>query len=187
VTSRTTDAATLAIDLGPGWPFRGRVTHAIRLAADGLDATLTVEADEPMPAWVGWHPWFRREVDGVALELAFEAAWMYVRRPDMLPTGAVVRPGPHPWDDAFTGLLTPPRLRWAGILDLELSSDAAFWVVFDERSDGLCVEPQTAPPDAIRLAGVNAAEPPVIEPGAPLTASMSWRWESLSGGGGAGG
>jgi galactose mutarotase-like enzyme len=187
VTTRTAQAATFDIDLGPVWPFRGRVRHDIRLTADGLEATLTLDADEPMPAWMGWHPWFRREVDGAALELSFEAARMFVRRPDMLPTGALTSPGPHPWDDAFTDLLAPPRLRWPGVLDLEIRSDAVFWVVFDERSDGMCVEPQTAPPDAIRLAAMDAAEPPLATPGAPARVSMTWRWSAPTDEAGAGG
>ena len=47
------------------WPFRGRVTQRFHLDPDGLELTLALEADEPMPATIGWHPWFRRVlVDG---------------------------------------------------------------------------------------------------------------------------
>jgi aldose 1-epimerase len=46
--------------------------------------------------------------------------------------------------------------------------------VFTEPADALCVEPQTAPPGAL---DVDAA---VVEPGAPLTATMTWRWRSLA-------
>ena len=38
----------------------GKVTQSIALAPGGLDATLTLEADEAMPAVLGWPPWFRR-------------------------------------------------------------------------------------------------------------------------------
>jgi aldose 1-epimerase len=187
ITARASDAATLEIDLGPVWPFRGHVTHEVRLAADGLEATLTLVAEQPMPAWMGWHPWFRRDVGGAALDLSFEAARMFVRGSDMLPTGALTSPGPHPWDDAFTGLLEPPRLRWPGVIDLEVRSDAPFWVVFDERSDGICVEPQTGPPDAIRLAAMDGTEPPMALPGTPVQVSMAWRWWAQPDEGGSGG
>jgi aldose 1-epimerase len=186
VTARSADAATLETDLGPVWPFRGRVAHDVRLTDDGLEATLTLVADEPMPAWMGWHPWFRCEVGGASLELSFEAERMFVRGPDMLPTGALTSPGPHPWDDVFAGLLAPPRLRWPGVLDLEIRSEAAYWVVFDERSDGICVEPQTGAPDAIRLAAMDGTEPPIAMPGAPVRVSMAWRWAIPASDGGPG-
>jgi len=180
VLSRASDRVTLAVDLGPGWPFAGRVTHAISLQPEGLNATLTLEADEPMPAWLGWHPWFRRRFGDAAVELDVDASTMYVRGADGLPTGARSRPGPRPWDDAFTGLRAAPRLRWPGALELEMTSTADVWVVFDEREDGVCVEPQTAPPDAINLAQMEGSAPPTAAPGRALTASMAWRWSPLA-------
>ena len=66
---------------------------------------------------------------------------------------------------------------WPGVLSLELTSSASFWVVYDEPEEGICVEPQTAIPDAVNLAasiaGTGLATP---EPGDPLTAGMRWRW-----------
>src|SRR5512141_1347558 len=53
----------LAIDLDDRWPFRGRVTERFALDADGLEVALTLDAGEPMPATVGWHPWFRRVLE----------------------------------------------------------------------------------------------------------------------------
>jgi aldose 1-epimerase len=176
VASAAPDSAVLTTDLGPGWPFSGRVTQTIELAAGGLGAAMTLEADEPMPAWLGWHPWFRRQLAGVPLQLSFEPSRMYVRAADGLPTGEVGPPTPRPWDDAFTGVDESPRLTWPGVLELELSSTAAYWVVFDERDDAMCVEPQTAPPDAVNLAEVAGSEPPLAEPGRPVTVSMTWRW-----------
>jgi galactose mutarotase-like enzyme len=166
----------LETDLGPAWPFAGCVRHEVVLGPDSLAATLTLEADEPMPAWMGWHPWFRRSIDGHALELEFEAASMFERGPDGLPTGALRAPTPRAWDDAFIGLRAAPRLRWPGLLELEIASTAGVWVVFDERDDAMCVEPQTAPPDAVNVARAQGVDPPVVDPGRPLTATMSWRW-----------
>jgi galactose mutarotase-like enzyme len=42
-------------------------------------------------------------------------------------------------------------------------------------TDALCVEPQTAPPDALNHA------PAIVEPGRPLSAEMTWTWRSLAG------
>ena len=67
-------------------------------------------------------------------------------------------------------------LRWPDLLELEIDATAGVWVVFDERADGVCVEPQTAPPDAVNVARVQGIDPPTVVPGRPLTATMRWRW-----------
>jgi aldose 1-epimerase len=170
---------TIAIDLGPAWPFAGRVHQRFALRAGGLAVELSLEADEPMPGALGWHPWFRRTLSGTAedprppsppVELAFEADRMYVRDPDGMPTGALRKPTPRPWDDCFTGVASPPRLTWPGALALEIRSSCDHWVVYDEPIEGICVEPQTAPPDFPTIA------PTTVVPGAPLRATMDWRW-----------
>jgi aldose 1-epimerase len=173
VVAMEVDRAVLVTELGPGWPFHGRVTQSVDLHPDGLEARLDLEADEPMPAWLGWHPWFRREIGGASAQLDFTASRMYARGPDRLPAGELVEPTAGPWDDAFVGVARPPRLTWPGGVTLEIDSPAAVWIVYDERPDKLCVEPQTAPPDAVNLPGVEA---PLVEPGRPAWLTMSWRW-----------
>jgi aldose 1-epimerase len=176
---------SLSIDLGPAWPFPGRVTHGVSMTPDGLVASLTVEADVPMPVSMGWHPWFRRHLTGTMeeptstsapVELDVDAATMLVRDAEGLPTGRTTAPAPRPWDDCFTDLRRPPAVTWPGQLRLELESDATYWVVYDEPVDAICVEPQTAPPDIVNLAPAAGREPPVVEPGQPLTTTMRWRW-----------
>jgi aldose 1-epimerase len=162
-----TGPGAMTVDLGPSWPFRGRVTQRFALDDDGLRVELTLEADEPMPAVVGWHPWFRRPV-----ELEIDPQRMYERGPDGLPTGPLIDPGPRPWDDCVIELAGPPRLTWPHGLSLEISSDADHWVVYDETQDGVCVEPQTGPPNAVNIGGAA-----VVDPGAPRSAWMAWRWE----------
>lgn len=187
IASRADDRVVLTIDLGPGWPFRGTVTQSIALAAGGLDATLTLEADEAMPASLGWHPWFCRYLvapggpgtRSAEVELVVDAASMFERGSDGLPTGALVSPSPRPWDDAFTGLRSAPIVRWPGALEITLSSSANVWVVYDEPVEGVCVEPQTAPPDAVNLAAAAGEEPDIADRGRPVTASMAWRWRAL--------
>jgi aldose 1-epimerase len=176
------DPATLSIDLGPGWPFDGRVVQRFELRDDGLEASLRLVAAEPMPGALGWHPWFRRRLTGAVgrptepsapVEIHLDAASMYVRDADGLPTGELIEPTAGPWDDCFTGLRSPPRLTWPGVLGLEMTSSCDHWVVYDEPSDAVCVEPQTAPPDFVNLA------PSITVPGEPLLATMTWRWWAL--------
>jgi galactose mutarotase-like enzyme len=61
------------------------------------------------------------------------------------------------------------------VLSLELRSTAGVWVAYDQRPYAICLEPQTAPPDAVNLATV---EVPIAEPGHPLSMKMSWDWSS---------
>ena len=176
VTARAVDRAELAAELGPSWPFRGRVTQTLALRPDGLEASLELKADESMPAWLGWHPWFRREVAGVTADLDFAAEWMYARGPDGLPTGELVPPTSRPWDDAFLGVRSPIHLTWTGVLSLEVTATAGIWVVYDQRPYAICLEPQTAPPDALNVAEAAGTDLPIAEPWRPISLTMSWRW-----------
>jgi aldose 1-epimerase len=176
------DPVTIEIELGPGWPFRGRVVQRFALAADRLTVTMELHADEPMPGALGWHPWFRRRLEAPAgaedaaaarsspVRLHLDAAHMLRRDADGISGRHLVPPTAGPWDDCFTGLRRPPMIEWPGTLALELSSPCPFWVVFDEEPQAVCVEPQTEPPNELNH------DPAVVEPGEPLVATMTWRW-----------
>ena len=170
------DGQTIATDLGSDWPFAGRVVQRFELASDHLTCRMELTADEPMPASMGWHPWFLRRLPGVAaaLELELDARSMYRRDEAGIATSVLISPPPGPWDDCFTDLRRPPVLRWPGFLELAIESDCRDWVVYTEPEDALCVEPQTAPPDAVNT------DPTVVHPGRPLTAEMTWRWRTLA-------
>ncbi len=176
--------ATISIDLGPDWPFAGRVTQRMVLGNAGLQASLRIDAVDPMPVSMGWHPWFRRTLTGSSAvpapasqpaRLSFEPEWMYERGEDGLPTGRLVAPSAGPWDDCFTGVRTPPRLVWPDRIALEVASTCDHWVVYTEPEYAICVEPQTAPPDSVER------DPFVARPGAPLSATMTWHWWPLDG------
>ena len=168
----TVSADTLRVRLGAPWPFAGSVTQRFELEPDRLLTTLQFSADEPQPVSMGWHPWFRRRLDDLEgkVALSFEPGQMYERDEDYIATGRLIQPTPPPWDDCFRDLAADPRLTWPGGPELTLASECEDWVVFTMRDDALCVEPQTAPPDAVNTG------PTVVEPGQPFVATMEWRW-----------
>lgn len=136
------------VDLpGDPWPDRGIATLDYQVADDALTATLEWDSAGDYGCSLGFHPWFRRQVDGVEVEADITPLRMAERGADHLPTGRIVDPAPLPWDDCFQ-LAAPPRLTWPGILAIELTTDAGWWVVYTEPTGAICVEPQTAPPDA---------------------------------------
>ena len=163
----TNDDGTMSIDLGPSWPFGGHAVQRFDLTKDRLICTIEVHNDvRTMPAFVGWHPWFRRPVS-----LSFAAKKMYLRDEEYIPSGELISPPVGPWDDCFTEVVAPPRLSWVGGPTLTLTSTCDYWVVYDQPTHAICVEPQTGPPDAFTL------DPQLVEPGKPLVATMTYTWE----------
>lgn len=170
-------SAVLGIELGTGpgdpWPWSCQVRSTWTLTHDRLETGLEVRSNgEQFPAELGWHPWFRKDLAaGGPAVLDLPATAMFARGPDYLPTGELLAPGPGPYDDTFE---LPEgaevALRWPGALELRCRSDCRYVVVFDERPDSVCVEPQTGPPDWINR------EPGLVRPGRPRTAHATWSW-----------
>lgn len=176
VTSASDRACRLVCDLGEIWPFPGRAVEEIELDGSGLHLRLSVEAsEEPMPVVLGWHPWFARDLAaGGPVEIDFAAGARWERDATGLPNGRKVAPGPRPvlgWDDCFTDVQRPPTLTWPGALQLTLTANVDHWVVYDAGPAGVCVEPQTNPPD-----GLNRGAD-LVEPGRPLTMTFHWSWQ----------
>lgn len=169
------DQAWTLIDQGPdhvdlhrplSWPFGGVAQQHLQLEPDALLCLLTVLAtDQPMPATIGWHPWF---VKPDRVEVSFAA--MYARDAEHIPTGQLVEPSPPPWDDCFVGPAHLPRLHYDG-LTVTVSSDCDHWVVYDMPAHATCIEPQSGPPDAFNLGSATR-----LEPGEMLQRVMTIRW-----------
>ena len=119
-----------------------------------------------MPASMGWHPWFRRRLDGLdgQVELSFEPGRMYERDEEGIATGRLIAPTPPPWDDCFADLAADPRLHLArrpGADDLVVVRRLGRVTT---SATTRCGGASTAPPDAPNLG------PTAVEPG-----SRSWR------------
>ena len=161
------------IEEHPGWPWPTAVDIAWELRPRLLTTRITVHAlAEPMPAVVGWHPWFRRDLGTASVEWSLRASQRVVRGPDHLPTAVLVpyRPEDGPFDDAF--LATEARVRWPGLLAIDVVSDGGWFVVFDELPDAVCIEPQSGPPDGLRAA--FGQDVPVASPGSPVVLESTW-------------
>jgi aldose 1-epimerase len=168
VVNTSSTSATLRVELDQRWPFAGWVEHHISVDPTSVHLQLTVhatdrsDASNSMPAQVGWHPWFVRPVQ---LETEFKT--MYVRDSDGI-AGAQRAHQQHdlmqsPLDDCFSNAVATPLLKYDNGLVIRLESDCSHWVVYNEPSHAICVEPQSGPPN-----GLNS-EPLVVTPNHSLT------------------
>jgi aldose 1-epimerase len=172
-----------------GWPFGGEVRQSLRLEPARLTLEAAITAERPMPAALGWHPWFQRGSPDPRLTLTANGV---LERHAMLPTGAVrplvrrtdLRAGPtlgrRRLDDAFTGARSPAILRWP---DLELRLDfgpECDVVVAYTPWNAICIEPQTARPNALGLpdAAARSAGRRDLEAGETLRSTLRIAWRS---------
>lgn len=146
VLKMTASSALLGCELGPRWPFAGMVHHEISIDDHGLSMILSLSATEAMPAQVGWHPWFRRPVS-----YALPFGGLLERDRDGIATSRQVpfdRDERNVFDDCFVEATGPITMRIDNV-DVSLESDCAYWTVFDRPAHGICVEPQSGPPNGI--------------------------------------
>lgn len=155
---------SLALPEDERWPFGGTAHQRIVVGEDRLEMELSVRAGlVPMPAVIGWHPWFRKPE-----RLLFSPSGMYPRDKQGIATLPLVEPLPGPWDDCFINQ-APVVLQRAG-QRLQLSSDCTHWVVYDQTASATCIEPQSGPPDAFNL------EPTTVPPGEALRKEFLIEW-----------
>lgn len=173
VLERTSHRLVLQIELDERWPFGGIVEQSIELDENILKQEIRFRAATKTPVWLGWHPWWKRQpTPATDAQLYFSAEQM-LNREGALPTGEIVAPKAQPWDDAFTELGANPRIIWPGVGQVEMTSSESWWVVYNERDDAICVEPQSGPPNAIEL-GLA----PIIDAGEEHAISSSWIFTS---------
>lgn len=147
---------------GDGWPWPYEVTLGIEIDVATLRMThrLTNASDEPMPAGIGIHPWFRRP-----LAVAFSAERVYPSNIDStsepIPVNGLYdlrrrQDMPPDLDATWTDLRSPDvaQLSWPSlgigatmrttprVSCLCAASPAAF--------DAVAIEPQTHAPDGLR-------------------------------------
>lgn len=163
----------LRAELGEPWPFGGHVEQRFELTDTSLTVHMSVHAGErAMPAQMGWHPWYRRQLDaGGALELDFAADSIYETDGEQIPTGRIIDAPPGPWDETFINVTQTPVLRWPGALTVRLTSNFDHWVVFTELDHAVAIEPQSGAPNDLNRA------PHILAPGQSLSGWMTLSWE----------
>jgi aldose 1-epimerase len=183
------DAVELEIRLGPSerWPVGALARQWIQVAPGRLDQRVAVTADAPMPVAIGWHPWFRREPDE-PMRVVVPAAGVLVTAPDRIPTGGTVPVdaltdlrgsasiGDRRLDHAYLGVQAPCSVAWPD-LELTVTAEPLASVVVHSPPGSVCLEPQTAWPDAIRLSGAgHATGLAELGAGESFEAATSWTW-----------
>lgn len=163
VTKTSRQSVSMQIELGTRFEFAGSVEQVISVHDDTVTFEMTLKTKaEKMPGQVGWHPWFARPC---RIETNF--AQMYVRDADGIPSGEKITPPGGPYDDCFTGSQIAPKIIFDDSITVQIESDCSHWVVYDQPTHAICVEPQSGPPDGFNL------EPFVVTPDKPLTRFMS--------------
>jgi aldose 1-epimerase len=166
--SRAGDGGGLEAPLPAPWPAGGRIRMEVAVRPGELELRLSALAgDTAMPVALGWHPWFRRVVDGATATLRVpDDALVQERDADGVPTGGWASPAGG-WNDGVrTG---PVEVAYPGRGALRMSWDAPFAILFDEHPQGVCVEPTTSPAESMAH---------VVGPGERLDLTIAVRWSA---------
>ena len=175
-----------------GWPWTYTVEQRIAIASDQLelDLRLTNQADTPMPAGIGFHPWFRKPVR-VAIAASHVHPSNVATEPDPIPVSGAFdlrRLGPmaDDLDGAWADVADPPVvLEWPGIrATMRVVAPTRFIVAASPGGiDAVAVEPQTHAPDGIRrLLNGEPGGLALIAPGASLALGVRLAFEGTPGG-----
>jgi|694.fasta_scaffold08038_4 aldose 1-epimerase len=153
----------MSTDTGPDWPFTATVTHHIAVSQNSVRCELAITAHEPMPAQLGWHPWFAQPRE---VSTSFNS--MLRRDEDGITTLDRVDPLPPPVDDCFFEPNAWPSI-YIGNYAVEVASDCPYWVRYDAPGGDVCIEPQSGPPN-----GINS-KPLILEQGQQFSRWMELR------------
>jgi aldose 1-epimerase len=171
------------------WPWPYRATQRFTLTASSLTValTLTNEGDTPMPAGLGWHPYFPR-TPRATISADVRAVWLTDE--ETMPT-ALVPPPPAadpargvavdavPLDNCFVGWSRRAVIEWperGASLTMTAGPPLDYLVIFTPPGRPFfCAEPVSHVTDAFNLADAGRADTGcrVLEPGATLEAAIT--------------
>jgi aldose 1-epimerase len=171
------------------WPFAGTMSQRYAMKPGSLTIEAEITAEEPMPAAIAWHPWFRRDSD---MSLMVQSGHVLALDHELIPSGKQVAVddrrdlrkltavGDRALDDVYVAPSTPSVICWSDLeLRMDFSAPITTFVVYTNPK-AICLEPMTAWPDAVRLSqeGVTETGLTSLEPGQSLKASTDWVWKA---------
>ena len=170
------------------WPWAYRATQRFTLTPERLvvELALTNESGEPMPAGLGWHPYFPRVP---AATITGEVRAMWLTDGETMPTtleppppaadlGRGVGADAVALDNCFVGWTGRTTIAWRGIggrLTITAAPPLDCLVVFTPTGRPyFCVEPVSHVTDAFNLAAAGRTDTGmrVLEPGDTLRAAI---------------
>ncbi|MGH7265243.1 MAG: aldose 1-epimerase [Candidatus Rokuibacteriota bacterium] len=173
---------------GP-WPWTYRARQCLALAPGRLtvELALTNESETPMPAGLGWHPYFPRTP---RTTITAEVRAMWRTDAEVMPTelvpvfpprdpGRGIRPDDVPLDNGFTGWSRRAVIEWPerrGRLVVTAEPPLDFLVLYTPPGrDFFCLEPVSHATDAVNLAAAGRPDTGLLtlEPGETVRAAVT--------------
>lgn len=181
------------------WPWTVQMLKTYRVEDNHLDTLLelTNASNQPMPAGLGLHPYFVRDLLGASdVLLQFRARGYYQTDESMIPSEGIIplppdldfsRPrklGDQKIDAVFGGWDGKASLEWLGTgVRMTIQADPIFehFVVFTAPGGTLALEPVTNATDGFNLMarGVEGTGVVVLEPGKSLTGRVRISLEGI--------
>jgi len=171
-TSETTTRLVHDHDGDAGWPWPYLAEQRVALTPSQLSMSLSITSvgDTPMPAGLGFHPYFLADA---ATTIQFDADGMWLSTPDMLPDRQAAADALGDWsrpaivqgdtlvDNAYTGWNGSATIRRGDGVRLTLRvTGADFLHVYRPPASGdFCLEPVSHMPDAINRGGMAIVAP----------------------------
>lgn len=146
------------------WPWDFYASQDCIVQPDGIELVLAItnRGPGPMPAGLGWHPYFVKP-PGTTLTAPLDGWWETDAA--VLPARHVAAPGTdwtgklHPavtTDNVFTGFSGEAVFETPEVRTALVSGEAARWLVIyaPAGADFACIEPVTHPTDALNADGL---------------------------------
>lgn len=161
------------------WPWAYRAEQHFQLGPNGLTLDLSLEnlSGEPMPAGIGWHPYF----PSAGAEIEADTTIVWETGPDMLPRPPRAPEGAEQLrngaavsglalDTPFTTGARPITIRWPEqnrMLRMLPDDTLRFLIVYTPPGqDFFCAEPVSHVPDMVNMdADANATGMVALAPG----------------------
>ncbi|MFM1916521.1 MAG: hypothetical protein RJB01_36 [Actinomycetota bacterium] len=158
-----------------GTPWHGHVNYTWRVSGLTLITEMEIFTESAIPAVIGWHPYFAKSLWGGRARWSAPDAQIAPR------AGAFADGSLRPWeeqsapvDDAFWVPGREVSVHWGEQAQLRVINSHPWFVIFDELAEAMCVEPQTAAPNALETPIKEPA--PVARADAPVRMTTTWEW-----------